>query len=176
MVEAEQFKEPKDLVDEIVGAVSRQGVLQSDFPALEALRPWLRLWGTREPYHVEAVTMPLVWFVEHLNDGDLLQYVTMKPWEEITDDMRVNHALRRLEEFAEHSDEFLALHEIKGRDGKSAIVAFVCTNGDTLAIIRLLGAWRSLDSFWSDYLAKNIDTEFPPTRKEILSLWEHYCP
>lgn len=176
MAEVEQFSEPKDLFDEIVRAMLREDRGHSLRSALEKLKPWL--WAIREarPFQIETVTMPRNSFLDCLNDADLLNHVTMKPWEQVTDDMRVRHAHRTLEEWAEEASEHLALEEIRARDGQTAIVAFLCPDYGPPTIVNVLGAWRTQDDFWGEYLERHIDTEFPPSEDEILQLWDHLEP
>ena len=120
MVESAQFAEPKKLFDEIVAASERNEDSRSIRPLLQKCVPWLLLFGQNRPFQVETTTMPRDWFLDCLNDGSLLAHVTMKPWEQITDDMRVRHSRRVLEEWAEET----LLHMYARLEKKEAVIHY----------------------------------------------------
>jgi hypothetical protein len=174
-MEEGESSDPQRAIDEIVAAVVTEGALSASFPLLGALKPWLEEFARKGRFDVETVSFPRSWLLDIMNDGHLLEYVTMKPWEQITDDMRVRHVQKRIEEYAQTSDEFLALQEIRSRACTTAVVASVCSES-SLEVVRILGAWPSQEAFWTDHLHKNVDAEFPPTEEEILRQWDHYAP
>jgi hypothetical protein len=165
--------EPRELIDAIVAAVE-SGEEQSRLrPMAERLKPWLLAIDTKRRFQVETVTMPRDTFLDSLNDETLLEHVTLKAWEQITDDMRVHHARRLLEAWVEEEIDYLAVEPLMATTGRSAVIAFVCSSRGPPKILEVLGAWRDVDGFWREHLKKNIDSEFPPSEDEILRLWDH---
>lgn len=176
MTNGEPSNEPSAAVEETVAAVVRQGAAKAGFPAFAKLEPWLCQLAAHTRFEVETVTISRSQFQTFLNDRDLLEHMTLKPWEDITDDMRVRHARGRVEGLVEESDAYLAIHPLKGHNGAAAVVAFLCADTQPPSIDRFLGAWPSVASFWADHLTTHIDTEFLPSHDEIVELWDHYNP